>query len=71
MSMDSETDEKSGGKAPRTPGRQAVRSLRAARREREAAAWHPEPQSDHLLAEAEVLALLELADAIRGSQAHS
>jgi hypothetical protein len=45
----------------------AYRSLQAARKLRERQDWTPDAQSDFLLQQANVFALLELADAIRSS----
>jgi len=49
-------------------GRRANSNLRAARRSLEAVDWQPDERARHLVAEANVLALLELADAIRASR---
>jgi hypothetical protein len=49
-------------------GRRANSNLRAARRSLEAVDWQPDERARHLVAEANVLALLELADAIRGAK---
>ena len=55
-------------KPPKTYGRRAHNNLRAARRSLEAADWQRDEYSRHLVAEANVLALLDLADAIRGAK---
>ena len=55
-------------KPPKTYGRRAYNNLRTARRNLEAADWQPDERSRHLVAEANVLALLDLADAIRGAK---
>jgi hypothetical protein len=67
--------EKSGeaaGKPPKTPpktfGRRANNNLRTARRSLEAVEWQHDERASHLVAEANVLALLDLADAIRSSK---
>jgi hypothetical protein len=56
------------GKLPKTYSRRANNNLRSARRGLEAADWQPDERSRHLVAEANVLALLDLADAIRGAK---
>ena len=57
------------GKSAKTFGRRANSNLRSARRSLEAVDWQPDERARHLVAEANVLALLELADAIRSSKA--
>lgn len=55
-------------KKPLTDGEQARRAIANARREAKSADGAATPQADFLLKQANVLALLELADAIRGSK---
>jgi hypothetical protein len=55
-------------KQPKTFGRRASTNLREARRSFEEAGSQPDERARHLVAEANVLALLDLADAIRSSK---
>jgi hypothetical protein len=55
-------------KAPKTFGRRANSNLRNARRSLEAVEWQHDERAAHLVAEANVLALLDLADAIRSAK---
>jgi hypothetical protein len=57
------------GKQAKSFGRRANSNLRSARRSLEAADWQADERARHLIAEANVLALLDLADAIRASKA--
>lgn len=64
-------EEQSGEDSPKPPktfGRRANSNLRSARRSLEAVDWQPDERARHLIAEANVLALLDLADAIRGEK---
>jgi hypothetical protein len=63
-------DESGNGsdKPGKSYGRRANSNLRAARRSLEAVDWQSDERARHLVAEANVLALLELADAIRASR---
>lgn len=56
------------GKPAKTFGRRANNNLRTARRSLEAVEWQHDERAAHLVAEANVLALLELADAIRSAR---
>lgn len=56
------------GKPAKTFGRRANSNLRSARRSLEAVDWQADERARHLVAEANVLALLDLADAIRGGK---
>jgi hypothetical protein len=53
------------GKQAKSFGRRANSNLRSARRSLEASDWQTDERARHLVAEANVLALLDLADAIR------
>lgn len=67
-----ETDESSiSDRSPKTFARKANRNLRIARRSLEAVDWQPDERANHLIAEANVYALLDLADAIRGADISS
>lgn len=65
---ESEDGAEASGKAPKTFARRANSNLRTARRSLEAVDWQPDERARHLVAEANVLALLDLADAIRSSK---
>jgi hypothetical protein len=54
--------------ARKTRSRRANANLRQARRTLESVEWQRDERSDHLVAEAKVLAYLDLADAIRESR---
>ena len=60
--------EEAAAKVPKTYGRRANSNLRSARRSLEAVDWQVDERARHLVAEANVLALLDLADAIRGGE---
>jgi hypothetical protein len=57
-----------GSKPAKTFGRRANNNLRTARRSLEAVEWQHDERAAHLVAEANVLALLDLADAIRSAR---
>jgi len=56
-------------KVAKTPRRRADSNLRVARRRLEASEWQPDLVATQLIGEANVLALLDLADAIKASKA--
>jgi hypothetical protein len=56
-------------KPPKTAGRRANNNLRLARRTLEEVEWQSDVKANYLVAEANVLALLELADSIRSTKA--
>ena len=58
----------SGAKPPKTFARRANSNLRVARRSLEEVDWQSDERARHLVAEANVFALLDLADAIRGTK---
>jgi hypothetical protein len=62
------TESSDGTKPAKTFGRRANNNLRTARRSLEAVEWQHDERAAHLVAEANVLALLELADAIRSAR---
>jgi hypothetical protein len=62
------TEKGEGGKLPKTFARRANNNLRTARRSLEAVEWQHDERAAHLVAEANVLALLDLADAIRSAK---
>jgi hypothetical protein len=66
---DETTDAPSGDEPEKlkdnSPGARALKLLRAAKRSAAAAESPEDPRAQHLLAEANVLAMLDLADAIR------
>jgi hypothetical protein len=67
-----ETGESSvSGQVPKTFARKANSNLRVARRSLEAVDWQPDERASHLIAEANVYALLDLADAIRNADISS
>ena len=66
--VETEGEGDSGGKLAKTFSRRATSNLRLARRRLEAVDWQPDERARHLVAEANVLALLELADAIRATR---
>jgi hypothetical protein len=53
-------------KAP--PGQQAVRLMRSAKAATKDSNGAPTPEADFLMKQASVMAMLELADAVRGSR---
>jgi hypothetical protein len=55
-------------KRPKTFSRRANQNLRQARRSIEGGDWQPDERAKYLIAEANVLATLDLADAIRSGQ---
>jgi hypothetical protein len=52
-------------KVPKTNGQRVMYNIRVALHELKATGWTADPKADYYLAEADVLATLELADAIR------
>ena len=68
LMIESEDDRESGGKPAKSFSRRASSNLRLARRRLEEVDWQPDERARHLVAEANVLALLDLADAIRASR---
>lgn len=64
-----ESDEQEQAKLPKTAGRRAVSNLRSARKTLEEVDWTSDAKAQYLVAEANVLALLELADSIRSTRA--
>lgn len=58
----------SSAKSPKSYGRRASTNLKTARRSLEAVDWQPDERARHLVAEASVLALLDLAEAIRDAK---
>lgn len=61
-------DEKSKAKQERTPGVQALRLIRNAKQATNDSDGAPTPQAEFLMSQANVMALLDLADAIRGDK---
>jgi hypothetical protein len=64
-----ENGEQEPAKPAKTAGRRAASNLRLARRTLEELDWKSDVKADYLVAEANVLALLELADSIRAAKA--
>jgi hypothetical protein len=63
--VEEQESNEAGAKPPKTFARRANSNLRIARRSMEAVDWQPDERAQHYLAEANILALLEVADAIR------
>jgi hypothetical protein len=69
VGIDEETEgQGGGGKSKPSMGRRAYRNLRRARSVLEENSWEPSNEATFLLQEANILVLMDLADALRGGE---